>query len=350
MNNALEKAIETGILGYDNLYSFIENAEFDEEIFKAADIVRKREVGDEVHLRALIEFSNTCSCNCKYCGLRRENANIERYNLAPESILDLAKEAKDAGLKTVVLQSGENSFYSQNTLCELILELKKLNLAVTLSIGEKTYEEYKAYKIAGADRFLLRIETTDEALYQNLHPKMSFTNRVSCLTNLKTLGYEVGSGLLVGLLSQSTQSLANDLLFLQKLEPDMVGIGPFIPHQDTPLKNADGNNFTLSLKIMALARLLLPNVNIPATTAMETLHPNGRIRALQSGANVVMPNITACKFRKKYEIYPGKAESNCSALETLDEIKAKIKSINRTISTDYGTSKNWQSRKHHPII
>lgn len=306
-------------------------------LFQLADKKRKESVGDEVHLRGLIEFSNICKNNCFYCGIRAENPFVERYKLTKEEIIKTAKLGSEIGYKTIVLQSGEGNFINEKELCEIIEEIKKLDLALTLSIGEKTYDEYKAYKNAGADRFLLRIETTDKELYKKFHPNMNFENRVECLYNLKELGYETGTGSLVGLPNQTLESLADDVLFFKKLDADMIGIGPFIPHPNTPLKNeVNQNAFDLALKLMAIVRLEMPNINIPATTAMEALNPNGRIIALQSGANVVMPNITNIDCKKKYELYPNKPIANNLPREYKIEIEEKLKSINRYISKDYG--------------
>ena len=211
-----------------------------------------------------------------------------------------------------------------------------INVALTLSTGEKSLAEYQAYKEAGADRFLLRIETTDKELYHRLDPGMSWQARKQCLDDLRTAGLEVGSGIMVGLPNQTIESLADDILFFKEIDADMIGIGPFIPHPDTPLKNAQGGTLELSLKVMALTRLLLPDINIPATTAMETLAPMGQSMALQSGANVIMPNITLNECRKFYELYPGKSSTNISPDDKLSKLKAKIASIGRSISTDYG--------------
>ena len=219
---------------------------------------------------------------------------------------------------------------------KLLQDIKKLDLAITLSIGERPYEEYKAFKEAGADRYLIRIETTDKELYKKMHPNMSFENRVRCLKDLKTLGYEVGTGCLVGLPEQTIESLANDILFFKEIDADMIGIGPFIPNQNTPLKDAKGGTFEMALKVMALTRILLPTINIPATTAMETLNPNGRLIALQSGANVVMPNVTEGDYRRKYEIYPGKICVGDTPAHCRGCISGKIQSIGRTVSTGYG--------------
>lgn len=305
-------------------------------LFSLADKTRKEYVGDEVHLRGLIEFSNICKRQCKYCGLRCEDKFIDRYRISKENIISYAEHAVNMGYKTIVLQSGEDEYYNTDLMCEIIAGIKKLGVALTLSIGEKTYEEYKAFKEAGADRYLIRIETTDKTLYNQMHPNMDFYNRVRCLKDLGRLGYEVGTGCLVGLPNQTIESLADDILFFKEINADMVGIGPFIPHPHTPLKDSATGSFTLALKVMALTRILLKDINIPATTAMETLNPNGRIIALQSGANVVMPNVTTTEYRAKYEIYPNKICINENPDKCKGCISAKIQSIGRTVSTSFG--------------
>ena len=305
-------------------------------LFSLADKVRKENVGDEVHLRGLIEFSNICKRTCKYCGLRCENKELDRYRIEPDDIIQYAQKAVKMGYKTIVLQSGEDEYYSRELLCKIIKGIKTLDVALTLSIGERCFDDYKAFKDCGADRYLIRIETTDVELYKKMHPNMSFENRVRCLKDLGKLGYEVGTGCLVGLPGQTIESLANDILFFKEINADMVGIGPFIAHPHTPLKDCLNGDFTLALKVMALTRILLKNINIPATTAMETLNPNGRIIALQSGANVVMPNVTTTEYRAKYEIYPNKICINENPSQCFGCISGKIKSIGRTISAGYG--------------
>ena len=305
-------------------------------LFSLADKTREEYVGDEVHLRGLIEFSNICKRQCKYCGLRCEDKFIDRYRISKENIISYAEHAVNMGYKTIVLQSGEDEYYNTDLMCEIIEGIKKLGVALTLSIGEKTYEEYKAFKEAGADRYLIRIETTDKTLYNQMHPNMDFYNRVRCLKDLGRLGYEVGTGCLVGLPNQTIESLADDILFFKEINAVMVGIGPFIPHPHTPLKDSATGSFTLALKVMALTRILLKDINIPATTAMETLNPNGRIIALQSGANVVMPNVTTTEYRAKYEIYPNKICINENPDKCKGCISAKIQSIGRSVSTSFG--------------
>ena len=337
MEDLIQKAEQEHTLTKDELIILLSENAKNNEIFAAADRVRKKYVGDGIHLRGLIEFSNICRNNCCYCGLRRDNKNIERYRIDENTIFQLAQHAaKNMGLKTVVLQSGEDMFFDCDKMCSVIRKIKTLNVALTLSIGEKSLEEYQAYKAAGADRFLLRIETTDKKVYSDNDPQMSWENRVECIKNLGIAGLEIGTGVLVGLPEQKLESYADDILFFKQVKADMIGIGPFIPHPDTPLKNAKGGDFETALKVMALTRLLLPDINIPATTAMETLAPNGQIRALQSGANVIMPNVTLTQFRKHYELYPGKSSTGYTPDESLREVKNKILSIGRFVSDDFG--------------
>jgi biotin synthase len=339
MNNVLNlirKAEETHILNKNEIIRLLEDSSCSEDLFNAADRIRKKYVGDEVHLRGLIEFSNMCKRNCLYCGLRSSNSNVKRYRLTPDEIIELAKKAVDYGYKTIVMQSGEDEYYTLDIMKYIIANIKKLDVALTLSIGEKSIEEYKAYKDAGADRYLIRIETTDRKLYEDMDPGMSHDERIRCLNDLKTLGYEVGTGCLVGLPDQTIESLANDILFFKEIEADMIGIGPFIPNEDTPLKDAEGGDFTLSLKVMAITRLLMPDINIPATTAMESLDKNGRIIALKSGANVVMPNVTEGEYRKLYALYPGKICTGDTPAHCRGCITGKIKSIGRIVSEAKG--------------
>lgn len=305
------------------------------KLYLKADEVRKQNLGDEVHLRALVEFSNICRNNCMYCGLRKDNKHITRYRLTKEEIIETAKKAVDLGFKTIVLQSGEDMYFDEKVMCEIISAIKKYDVALTLSIGERTYKEYKAFKDAGADRYLMRIETTNKDLYHKLDPNMSWDNRHKCLLQIKELGYELGSGIMVGLPNQTIESIADDLLYLRDIEVDMAGIGPFIPHPQTPLSNQSGGTLDLSLRTMAVMRLLLEDINIPATTAMEVLHPNGQILALQSGANVIMPNLTSATCRRLYELYPNKEKS----VQPLEVVAQKLHSINRTISKGYGSHK-----------
>ncbi len=336
MADFLTDARTTHSLSKEQIVRLLSEDARHDALLKAADDVRRRYVGDEIHLRGLIEFSNRCRRNCMYCGLRQGNLRAERYRLTPEQILDRAEKARDCGYRTIVLQSGEDPYYTVERMQEIIRGIKAMELALTLSIGEKTFEEYKAFRDVGADRYLLRIETTDRELYHRLDPGMSWENRARCLEDLRTLGYEVGTGSLVGLPGQSLESIADDLLFFKEIKADMVGIGPFIPHPDTPLGAEEGGKLMLSLRVMAVLRLLLPDINIPATTAMEALHPEGRLRALQGGANVIMPNVTEAEYRKLYILYPGKPGTDKEPALYRSDIAMKIRSIGRSVSEGYG--------------
>lgn len=300
------------------------------ELFTIANAVRAKHKGDNVHLRALIEYTNICKCNCLYCGIRCENKNITRYRMTLDEILACVENAVNNNFKTIVLQGGEDSFFTKAKVNEIIKEIKNFDVALTLSLGEWDYESLKSFKENGADRYLLKIETTDKNLYKEMHPNMSFEKRVQCLKDIKALGYETGTGSLVGLPNQTIESLADDILFFKEIDADMVGVGPFIPHKDTPLANAQNDNFDLALKVMALTRIMLPYSNIPATTAMETTKENGRILALKSGANVIMPNFTNVEYRKNYEIYPNKVATDTN------EIIKLLNSIGRNVSTTKG--------------
>lgn len=340
MLTLIEKAKNTHNLSKEEIVALLKNNDINEELFKAADEVRNKYLGDIVHLRGLIEFTNICKRNCMYCGLRRDNKNIKRYRLSEEEILDFARKAVGYGYKTLVLQGGEDDYFTISRLINIVKEIKRLGVALTLSIGERSFDEYKALKEAGADRFLIRIETTDKALYEELDPGMSHDERKRCLSDLRKLGYEVGSGALVGLPGQTIESLADDILYFKEIDADMIGIGPFIPNEDTPLKDAEGGDLILALKMMAITRLLLPDINIPATTAMESLNKNGRIIALQSGANVVMPNVTEGEYRKLYALYPGKICTGDTPAHCRGCISGKIMNIGRKIGDGPGFRAN----------
>lgn len=323
----------------EEILKLLEDEKNEAELFRQADLVRKQYVGDEVHLRGLIEFSNICRNNCMYCGIRKDNKKLSRFRIEPDELVKTVQKAVNLGFRTIVMQSGEDMYYTRDKLCRIIAAIKKFDVAVTLSVGERTFADYKAFREVGADRYLMRIETTDKDLYHRLNPKMSWDYRYECLLMLKELGYELGSGIMVGLPGQSLKSIAEDLLFLKRLDVDMAGIGPFIPHQETPLANSSGGSLHLALRTMAIMRLLLPDINIPATTAMESLHPKGRILALQSGANVVMPNITEGEYRRLYQLYPGKICINETPVQCRSCIGLKIMSIGRKIGMGYGSRK-----------
>jgi biotin synthase len=335
------KAAEHHELTKEELLCILQPEDDEEKIllFKKADEVRQRYCGDDVHLRGIIEFSNICEKNCLYCGLRKDNHKLNRYRIPEEEILNAAKKAYFLGYRTIVLQSGEDSWYTVDRLCGIVRKIKQhLDVAVTLCIGERTYEEYRELRKVGADRYLLKHETANPLLYSRLHPGMLFYDRINRLKWLKELGYQVGAGNIVGLPGQSIEDLADDILFLKQMDVDMAGIGPFIPHGNTPLGKTSGGTLDLTLRVLACTRLLLPRVHLPATTAVGTLHPYGREKALQCGANVVMPNITPAKYRKDYEIYPNKICIDEEPEHCRGCIQRRIESIGRTVATDYGHS------------
>ena len=307
-------------------------------LLQQADQKRKEVCGDEVHLRAIIEFSSYCRQNCYYCGLRKDNEKIERYQLQKEEIIKTAQMAAELGYQTVVLQSGEDQ-YPAAEIAEIIREIKKTTeMAVTLSLGERDFAAYKLWREAGADRYLLKHETADQTLYEKYHPGMSFANRIESLKYLKTIGYQIGSGVIIGLPGQTPDILAEDLLLSQDLELDMIGSGPFIPHQETPLKGSKSGTVEMTLKFTALSRLLLPLAHIPATTALGTIDAEGRQKALKAGANVVMPNVTDSSYREKYQIYPEKICVNEEAGDCRQCIGGIISSLGRQVSQNKGHS------------
>lgn len=308
-------------------------------LFAMADDIRKKYFKDEVHIRGIIEFSNYCNKNCLYCGLRRDNKKIQRYRISESEIISAAAKAGKLGYKTILLQSGEDKGYDINVLCGIIKKIKSgIDCAVTLSLGEKSFSEYEKLKDAGADRYLLRFETSSREIFEKLKPDSSYENRLSCIKNLKLAGFQVGSGFMVGLPGQVIEVLADDILLLRDLDVDMVGIGPFLPHHNTPLGLSATGTLDMTLRVLAVIRIIMPDVHIPATTAMGTVEKGGREKALQCGANVIMPNVTPTKYRKHYEIYPNKicideAPSDCRAC-----IDGMLKSLGKTISSNRGDS------------
>lgn len=313
-----------------------------EKLYNKADHVREENMGDKVHLRGIIEFSNYCGRLCYYCGLRADNDSLVRYRMELDEIVETAKKADRLGYKTVVLQSGEDQYYTIDYIEEIIRAIKsEVGVIITLSLGERPEEEYVRMKKAGADRFLIKHETSDRALYKKLHPDLDYDNRINCLKVLKQIGFEVGSGIMVGLPGQTLESIADDILLFKELNLDMVGLGPYIPHPGTPLYQdyekfgyfAEGLDFDLEemvYKILAVARLVNKKVHLPATTALATTNPaRGRELALTRGANVVMPNVTDRKYRNLYEIYPAKVCTEEKPEDCRACIDRRIRSIGR---------------------
>ncbi|MBR3621743.1 MAG: [Selenomonadaceae bacterium] len=334
--STIEKAAITHELSKGEIVALLQCKRVEEDLAAAADLTRKKFVGDGVHLRGLIEFTNYCKRSCAYCGLRAANKRLTRYRLKDEEILNLAKKAKAYGYETVVLQGGEDDFFSCDRLFNIVSKIKALDVAVTLSVGERSFEDYKKLKEAGADRFLLRIETTNQALYARHHQGMSLEARKRCLENLKELGYEVGTGSLIGLPGDSAETLAEDLLFFKEIDADMLGMGPFLPNPDTPLGAEKAGSFSVTRRLLSITRLLLPTANIPATTAVETLREGGRDIMLNSGANVVMSNVTEGAAREFYALYPGKSGVHDKPEDMRGMWEEKLKSMGRFVAKGKG--------------
>ena len=304
-----------------------------------ADFVRRQYYGEKVFVRGLIEISNYCKNDCFYCGIRRSNGDCERYRLTEEEILDCCREGYELGFRTFVLQGGEDWNFNDSILCSLIEKIKVNHpeCAVTLSLGERSNESYRKLKRAGADRYLLRHETATKKHYELLHPKeMSFENRMRCLYTLKQLGYQTGCGIMVGSPEQTMGDLARDLTFISKFRPAMCGIGPFIPHHDTPLAGHPAGSLEQTLYLLSLIRLLVPDVLLPATTALGTIHPQGRELGMQAGANVVMPNLSPLSVRKKYELYNNKLSTGQESAQCLADLKERMAAIGYEVVTERG--------------
>ncbi len=300
---------------------------------------RRRKYGNEVFIRGLIEISNICKNDCLYCGIRASNNECDRYRLSQEEILDCCDDGYRLGFRTFVLQGGEDGYFTNRRLCDLIKQIKAKypDCAVTLSVGERSLESYIALKQAGADRYLLRHETADCEHYRSLHPQnLRWENRMECLKNLKTLGFQVGCGFMVGSPYQTSDMLAKELKFIEDFKPDMCGIGPFIPHSKTPFKDFSAGSVDMTCYLLSLIRLIHPNVLLPATTALGTLSNDGREKGILSGANVVMPNLSPKNVRKKYMLYNNKLSDGDEAAEALNSLKERIKNIGFEITVSLG--------------
>jgi len=336
----LGRLSEEGVLEAEEYLYLIRHRE-EARDFAAALARKKRDeyYGKRVFIRGLIEFTNYCKNNCYYCGIRAGNANCERYRLTPDEIIECADEGHSLGFRTFVLQGGEDPFYTDEVLCGVVKRIKDScpDCAVTLSVGERSFESYRALREAGADRYLLRHETANRRHYESLHPvSMSFDNRQRCISDLKALGYQVGVGFMVGSPGQTELDLANELLYLKKVSPEMVGIGPFIPHRDTPLGSHEAGSAELTIFLLSLIRLTLPDVLLPATTALGTADPTGREKGIMAGANVLMPNLSPAGVRKKYLLYDNKICTGDEAAQCLECLKQGIIKTGCEVVTDRG--------------
>lgn len=341
MKNLIDKLHQKNFLSAEEFHRLLANRSQEDEEYarNLANQVRQQVYGNKIYVRGLIEFTNYCKNDCFYCGIRRSNREAQRYRLTEEDILTCCAEGYELGFRTFVLQGGEDPFFTDEKIVHMIHEIKKKypDCALTLSIGEKSEESYRAFREAGADRYLLRHETADTCHYSRLHPyEMSCEHRKNCLRTLKKLGFQTGAGFMVGSPLQTIDDLVADFLFLKELDPEMVGIGPFIPHKDTPFAEERGGTLEDTLFYLALLRLMLPHVLLPATTALGTIHPEGREMGVLSGANVVMPNLSPISVRKKYMLYDGKICTGDESAQCRSCLSGRMKQIGCEIVTDRG--------------
>ena len=339
-----EKFIKQGQLGqeeYPELLKLYTDQNTIDLLKQEAVRIQKKYFGNKIYTRGLVEFTNYCRNDCYYCGIRRSNTNAVRYRLTKEEILQCCENGHELGFRTFVLQGGEDPWFNDERMVDIIQTIKKnySDCAITLSIGEKSKESYRKFREAGADRYLLRHETANEDHYRYLHPEnLSLSNRKQCLYDLKELGYQIGAGFMVGAPGQTMENLAEDLVFLKELNPHMVGIGPFIPHHDTKFAKEEAGNVELTLFLLSVIRIMLPKVLLPATTALGTLDPRGREKGFQTGANVVMPNLSPVKNRKQYELYDNKICTGEEAAECRGCLSRRARSVGYEIVTDRGDS------------
>ena len=345
MNSLISKLEENQELSREEWITLLHTrtSESDAFLFERSRSVAQTHYGNHIYIRGLIEFTNYCKNDCYYCGIRRSNAHAHRYRLTPEEIFDCCRQGYHLGFRTFVLQGGEDGFFTDQLMIQIISQIREEfpDCAITLSIGERSKESYQAFFDAGANRYLLRHETYDQNHYRLLHPKnLSFARRQQCLWDLKDIGYQVGTGIMVGSPMQTAEHLADDLLFIKKLNPQMVGIGPFIPHHDTPFAQRTAGALDLTLFLLGAIRLMLPKVLLPATTALGTISPNGREMGILSGANVVMPNLSPANVRDKYLLYDNKLHSGNESAESVNQLRCSMKQIGYEIVTARGDSLN----------
>lgn len=342
MKPIYEKFIENPDLTKEELVELIkctDNPEAVNRLKEEAVRIRTQYYGNKVFTRGLIEYTNYCRNDCYYCGIRKSNQNVTRYRLTEDEIMACCENGYELDFRTFVLQGGEDAYYTDDKMVRIIRRIKENypDCALTLSIGEKSFESYKRFKEAGADRYLLRHETANEEHYGKLHPaNMSLANRKNCLYDLKKLGYQVGAGFMVGSPYQTEETLAEDLMFLKELKPEMVGIGPFIPHHDTMFAQEAAGSVDLTLYLLSVIRILLPKVLLPATTALGTMDPRGREKGIQAGANVVMPNLSPVKNRKLYDLYDNKICTGEEAAECRGCMGRRVASVGYELVTERG--------------
>ncbi len=343
--NLLEKLEKERMLTKDQWIQLIGSREvYESQAAALAKRIREEHFGNQIYVRGLIEFTNYCKNDCYYCGIRRSNRNAERYRLTMEQILECTDTGYELGFRTFVLQGGEDGYYTDERLEEIIKAIKEKHpdCALTLSLGERSRKSYELFYQAGADRYLLRHETADAGHYQRLHPEeMSYEHRMNCLKELKAIGYQVGCGFMVGSPGQTEETLAEDMLFIQEFQPHMVGIGPFVPHHETPFGREPGGTVEDTLYLLSLIRILKPTVLLPATTALGTIDPRGREKGILAGANVVMPNLSPTNVRKKYELYDNKICTGDEAAECRSCLSNRMKTIGCELVTYRGDAPGW---------
>ena len=352
LTELVDKLIQTGRLGEAEYKELIDLRDEEAALIlqKEAVRLRKESYGNSVYIRGLIEISNICKNDCYYCGIRKSNRNCERYRLGKEDILSCCKDGYALGFRTFVMQGGEDGFFSDEFLCDIIREIKSLypDCAVTLSLGERSKESYKKLFEAGADRYLLRHETADEGHYSRLHPEnLTLKNRMKCLRDLKDVGFQVGCGFMVGSPFQKSEYLAKDLKFIEEFRPDMVGIGPFIPHKDTPFSDYPAGSVELTCFLLSVIRIMHPTVLLPSTTALGSLEEGGREKGILHGANVIMPNLSPTDVRSKYMLYNNKLSTGAESAQKLNELKERIKGIGYEIVCDRGDFLNAECKRQN---
>lgn len=354
VKNIIDKLYKFNNASRDELIFLLDNLNQEDKTYliQKSHETRMKTYGDKVYMRGLIEFTNFCKKNCVYCGIRRSNTEADRYRLTKEDIMECVDIGDRLGYKTYVLQGGEDDYFTDEVMIEIIRMIKEKypNNAITLSLGERSYESYKKMFEAGADRYLLRHETATKELYDELHPGSSFEERRQCLKNLKEIGYQVGAGFMVGLPKQTNKDLVNDLLFVKELEPHMCGIGPFIPHKDTPLKNNKAGTLEKTTTMLALVRLLLPNVLLPSTTALGSIDSTGREKGIKAGGNVVMPNLSPTSVREKYSLYDGKICTGDEAAECRQCIEGRIRRAGFNVEVTRGDNVAWEKEHGYKFV
>lgn len=344
LEQLIDRLEQNRILDRDDLIRLIRThtPETDALLYQKADRLRQQMYGNDIYIRGLIELTNYCKNDCLYCGIRRSNRNAQRYRLNLEDIMACCRLGYELGFRTFVLQGGEDGWYTDAKICDIVSTIKREfpDCAITLSLGEKSRDSYQAYFDAGADRYLLRHETATPSHYARLHPpELSLETRMECLRNLKEIGYQTGCGFMVGSPFQTAENLADDLQFLSDFQPQMVGIGPFIPHHDTPFAQEPAGSVDTTLFFLAIIRLMLPHVLLPATTALGTLDPKGREKGVRAGANVIMPNLSPLSVRKKYMLYDNKISTGEESAQSVASLRTRMAAIGCQVVTARGDYK-----------